>query len=445
LTSKSEATISSKNPDTKLRIANAILTFCFILFTLAYAFSISITQAAAYSGIVAWLAHTHLTHSWNKTQFILVWPIGLFFLAGALSIVTAQDPTLSFSGLKKILKAIVFFWVINALTLTRPLEFFAFLSQRLKNSKIGKFIETWIESLKNAGPLNFLIGIMIAGGVSAAGYGIIQAFTQQPAIWSRAGVHGTLSNIMTYSVIMMLIASLTLARVLFGPRNSKTILIGALVFFGGAITLTMIRQAWLGFFVAASFLFFIRKKVLILGPILLVGLILIFGPHVIAKRLKSIIDPQQASNHERIMLLEAGWDVFKDYPLTGCGFKCLLVVADQYPQHPILQTYKHLHSNILQIAVDTGAIGLVAWISIWVLYFVHLIRRSRQIHPDANDRWVIFGSAAAVIAFLVSGMFENNFYDSEIIILVYFIMALPFVDFKNNKSSLSNPQPPSIP
>ncbi len=85
----------------------------------------------------------------------------------------------------------------------------------------------------------------------------------------------------------------------------------------------------------------------------------------------------------------------------------------------------------MQIAVETGAIGLCAWISIWIVYFVRLIRRSRQIPPDANERWVVFGSAAAVIAFLVAGMFENNFYDSEIIILMYFIMALPFVSYKN--------------
>jgi len=61
----------------------------------------------------------------------------------------------------------------------------------------------------------------------------------------------------------------------------------------------------------------------------------------------------------------------------------------------------------------------------------------QEIAPDANERWVIFGSAAAVIAFLVAGMFENNFYDSEIIILMYFIMALPFTSFNPSQSTPS--------
>jgi len=127
---------------------NGILTFCFILFTLAYAFSISITQAAAYSGVAVWLVQTHLTHSWHKTKIILIWPIGLFFLACVLSVVTAVDPELSLWGLKNHLKVIIFFWVMNALALTRPMDFLAYLSQRLKISKIRNFIEARTNSLK---------------------------------------------------------------------------------------------------------------------------------------------------------------------------------------------------------------------------------------------------------------------------------------------------------
>ncbi|MEE8268966.1 MAG: O-antigen ligase family protein [Nitrospinaceae bacterium] len=444
MTSKPEATITPKIPSTIPRIANATLTFCFILFTLAYAFSISLTQIAAYSGVAAWLIQTHLTHSWKKTKFILIWPIGLFFLAGVLSVVTAVDPELSLSGLKKLLKAIVFFWVMNALALIRPMDFLIYLSQQLKISKIRNFIEARARSLKNISPLSLLVGIMITTGALSAAYGIFQGLTQPKGVWIRNVVHGSLSNIMTYTVIIMLITSFVLARILFDPRASKKFLIGALVFLGGPMALTLLRQSWLGLFMAAIFLLFIKKRVLVLVPILLVGLILMFGPHTIAERLKSIVDLKQASNNERIMLWKAGWEVFKDYPLTGCGFKCLDVVADQYPEHPILQKYPHLHSN-MQIAVETGAIGLCAWISIWIVYFVQLTRRSRQIPPDANERWVIFGSAAAVIAFLVAGMFENNFYDSEIIILMYFIMALPFVDSNNAKSAPSNPTSSSIP
>lgn len=432
-----------KIPSTILRISNAILTFAFILFTLTYCFSISLSQAAAYAGVAAWLTQTHLTHSWNKIQWILIGPIGLFFLAGVISTVTAVDPALGYSGLKKLFKAIIFFWAMNALALTRPLDFLADLAQRLKLSNIQNYIEA--RSLKNSNSLNFLVSLMIAAGTLSAAHGITQGLTDPQGLWYRIGVHGSLSNIMTYSVILMMIACLVLARILFDSRASKTFLITALVILAGAMMLTLIRQAWLGLFVAAVFLLFLKKRILVLAPLALVGLILLVGPSALTERIKSIVDPQQASNSERIMLLKAGWDVFKDYPLSGCGFKCLFVVADQYPQHPILQTYKHLHNNVEQIAVDTGAIGLCAWLSIWVVYFVQLARRSRGIPPGADERWVVFGSAASVIAFLVAGMFENSFYDSETVTLMFFIMALPFVDSNTADSAPSTPRSSSIP
>ena len=41
-------------------------------------------------------------------------------------------------------------------------------------------------------------------------------------------------------------------------------------------------------------------------------------------------------------------------------------------------------------------------------------------------------SAAAITGFLVAGFFETNFYDAEVSMLMYFIMALPFT--ANGKS-----------
>jgi hypothetical protein len=50
---------------------------------------------------------------------------------------------------------------------------------------------------------------------------------------------------------------------------------------------------------------------------------------------------------------------------------------------------------------------------------------------EPSDRWVLFGSAAAVIGFLGGGFFETNFYDSEVVMVLYFIMALPFAGSQN--------------
>jgi len=38
------------------------------------------------------------------------------------------------------------------------------------------------------------------------------------------------------------------------------------------------------------------------------------------------------------------------------------------------------------------------------------------------------GSLAAVLGFLAGGMFETNFYDSEVVMLLYFIMGLALAE-----------------
>jgi hypothetical protein len=44
-----------------------------------------------------------------------------------------------------------------------------------------------------------------------------------------------------------------------------------------------------------------------------------------------------------------------------------------------------------------------------------------------------------VISFLIAGLFETNFYDTEVTMVLYFIMALPFVESNNPKPAPSNP------
>ena len=132
--------------------------------------------------------------------------------------------------------------------------------------------------------------------------------------------------------------------------------------------------------------------------------------------------------------------IFKDHPLTGCGFKCVDAVHQDYPPDPdahleILYSYfkrlRGLHNNFVQLAVDTGLFGLVSWISIWVVYFMTLYRRLVSAPDNFAYRRYAMGSAAAVVGFLVAGLFETNFYDAEVSMLLYFIMALPLSQLSN--------------
>jgi hypothetical protein len=87
--------------------------------------------------------------------------------------------------------------------------------------------------------------------------------------------------------------------------------------------------------------------------------------------------------------------------------------------------------------VDTGILGLTAWLGIWACFFRLLYYKTKNLTPDSSKRWIIFGSAATALAFLTGGIFETNFYDSEVAMLLYFIMALPFTGNQNNPKATS--------
>ncbi|MZH03620.1 MAG: hypothetical protein F3745_09575 [Nitrospinae bacterium] len=91
-----------------------------------------------------------------------------------------------------------------------------------------------------------------------------------------------------------------------------------------------------------------------------------------------------------------------------------------------------MHSNIFQLLVDTGIVGLVSWLSIWLAYFIEFFKRWRILVRDKlqDDAGILIGSSAAVLAFLTGGFFETNIYDSEVAMLLYFLMGISLAKVK---------------
>jgi O-antigen ligase len=196
------------------------------------------------------------------------------------------------------------------------------------------------------------------------------------------------------------------------------------------------RQAWLGFLLGVIFLiYFWKKKFLWFIPLVLVSVFLL-SPQVYKDRIKSMTDiDNDRSLNIRKEVWKGGWEIFKDYPITGCGFKCVDVIHTSYPDPSgFIALARGMHSNIMQLLIDIGIVGFGAWLSIWVAYFIEIFKRCQVLARDktlSNKKGVLLGSSAAVLSFLVGGFFETHFYDSEIIMLVYFIMGISLAKVKN--------------
>jgi O-antigen ligase len=374
-------------------VLDKVLTLSLILFAMFSMFSISITQIAFAVGTVAWLTKAALNNSLKQVRFPLGIPFLLFISACVLAVVTAVDPGYSVKPLKKLLQILIFFWAVN--------------------------------SIKDEKERDFLVLLLVAAGCAAALVGIYQGLLTPVTTATR--VEGTMSIYMTFAGILMLSGLVALGRFLL--RKPRENWLGVAVFLIiVCLLLTLTRQAWLGFLIGLVFLVFVWKTRLLLGiPVLLV-LALLFSPAGVKERIHSMADLSDWTYQSRLALWQGGWQVFKDYPLTGCGFRCMDLVHTDYPDPTgYIKKYRGMHNNFVQVAVDTGLLGLTAWISIWACYFLALFKKARDPATNSSARWVIHGSCAAVIGFLAGGFFEVNFYDSEVAMLLYFIMALPFV------------------
>jgi len=396
-------------------IIDKIMILTLFLFTASSMFSISISQVSAGVGGFFWLLRTHLTDTWKEQRWPLGIPFVLFVLACLIAVVNAYDVNYSYKSLKKLLEFLIFFWVLNCVR-----------ENNLRNS---------------------LSLTLIASATVASLFSFYQVW--QASVWlPTSRVEGTLSTYMTFAGLLMMVGILALARVIFGQPVQKPIWISIGTIFY-CLLLTLARQAWLGLTVGILFLGFFWRKKNFLFVLFIFMAIFLLSPDKVKKRVLETttlcLTYQECQANKspywelamRTNLWQFGWKVFKDYPVTGCGFRCVDLIHNQYvdPYPHERGSVRHLrgmHNNFIQIAIDTGILGLATWLGIWASFFRFLYRKASNLKRDSSERWIVFGSTATVIAFLTGGFFETNFYDSEVAMLLYFIMALPFSGNQKN-------------
>ena len=82
----------------------------------------------------------------------------------------------------------------------------------------------------------------------------------------------------------------------------------------------------------------------------------------------------------------------------------------------------HLHNTPLQIALELGWMGLLAWL-IWMVMAFRMMMGNLDDHEEWPGRVIGVGFLAAFVGLLVNGLVEYNFGDTEILMLYCFLMG----------------------
>jgi putative inorganic carbon (HCO3(-)) transporter len=376
------------------QVLDRIIDVAIVVFLICSVVSITGAQAAILVAQAAWLVKLVRAPNKRALHFPLLLPMATFYLASVLASATAADPWLSFKDLRNIFEPAFFFLLVNHVSGDERAATFSY--------------------------------ILIAAATLMAVYGLMQSMAEGAAF----RVHGTMSIYMTFAGILMLSALVVMAQLLFFPRGRWFWgLVGSLALLIAALVMTHTRGAWIGFAAGAALILGCRQKRLLLALPVVAVAVFLAAPEAVRVRIRSIIDPQDVTARERLYMWGSGVQIVRDHPWTGVGINGVKSVYQAY-KHPnaVRNQRAHLHSNLFQIAAERGLIGVACWLWIWIAFYGQAWTIFRVRGPDTSRASaLVVGSLASITGFHVAGLFEFTFGDSEVIMLVYFLMALPYV------------------
>jgi O-antigen ligase len=376
------------------------------VFAVGLGCSITLSQAAlaALALLLAWQlrdAEVRGAMSWP-----LAWPVSIFIGATLLSALSSSEPGTSVLACKGLLLTAALYVVVNSARETDSAD-------------------------------RFVSILAIVCGLSAA-LGLLQVMvcpgptpTGRSPHWLYHQCHrarGPFSIYMTLAGILNAVLLVSLPRLLPGSRRRWFAPVWFVMLAGLIASYT--RGAWLGF--AAGVIALLpsnrRGRLLLLGGLCALALTVLGGPAGLRHRLLSMADPDEPTIKERFFMWRSGVAMWSDHRWLGLGPGG---VKREFPNYALPAAVKkrtgHVHNTPLQILVERGAVGLAAWLWIWAAFYRGAIRAFRRLPGDATRaRALVAGSIAAVTGFLVGGLSEYNFGDSEVVMIAWAVMALPF-------------------
>jgi hypothetical protein len=185
---------------------------------------------------------------------------------------------------------------------------------------------------------------------------------------------------------------------------------------GLALLLSRTRSAWIGVVAGLAVLAWMKKPRLLLFMPAALAVVLLLSPRTVLDRM-TVTD---ASSWDRYYMWQAGLDMIMDKPIFGQGTGMILEVYPKFRwQGAPNPNAPHLHNNFIQIAAERG-LPCLAFIG-WILFL--LSREAWRVRVSSRFGALVIAVLATT---LTSGMFEYTLGDSEILMLILLLSALPF-------------------
>ena len=194
-------------------------------------------------------------------------------------------------------------------------------------------------------------------------------------------------------------------------KRVKIVLIAMIVVMTVTTLLTQTRGAILAIFVSLLILSFRHRKMLIFIIVVIVLITVLpvksrLGPSAVIEKIRS---------DDRIRIAYTYIEVVKDFPFQGIGFGLQSYADETFmkvyhdrvdPNRRTAFLYAAPHNFVVDILVRLGIIGLALYLYVLYKAFGMIFMLIKNDRNDERKDWG-FIFFAALVAFLIQGMFEN--------------------------------------
>lgn len=163
----------------------------------------------------------------------------------------------------------------------------------------------------------------------------------------------------------------------------------------------------------------VREILAVAGYLVIIYLI---DPQILGR---SLIAAQAGSLEQadiRSVIWSTSFNIFKDHPLFGIGFGNFSVFYERYLRVPS-EIFGHAHNDFLNVAVNAGIVGLLAFIFMWFVFLKNLLRRYKE-KKEGYSKALILGGVLSVTAFLLASQFQCYYTAAICNMILFFVLGL---------------------
>jgi O-antigen ligase len=133
--------------------------------------------------------------------------------------------------------------------------------------------------------------------------------------------------------------------------------------------------------------------------------------------------------------------MWREHPWTGVGLGDLAPIYRDHAPAEAERIYGHLHSVWVHVLATMGLVGVaaLAWLMIG---FGRIVWRSAARPSDPELRGLALGAWGSFWAFQAMGLFEWNFGDVEVTIMLYWLLGVTQAIVDTGSRTVANAAPP---